>query len=263
MEVKPVGGGMYVMDGKSYDLSTLILAISLERADAIEKQIIDQMNQMKKRNEEINALSIGLAEMRGVGEKDKFDPEKCDTKLPKPGGGTYNLRELMEKEGIAVKDSKQEEYNGLASGLKALQDDMANGMTSYPWGIDTGVPKPDGKGTYRLPELMSKLGMREPGYAFDPIGQYHYTTEGRQQAIPEIVAKMGSLKAESNQWDNNKRQEAIEKVKARMDSLNGDSQMDMIRMQSLVNKRDQAYEMATNLMSKDQKSKDAIISNLR
>jgi hypothetical protein len=175
MDVQPVGGGMYVMDGKSYDLSTLVLAVSLERADAIEKQLVDQINVMKKRNDVLNGLTKALAALRGKDKQAPFDANTFDTGVPKPDGtGTYNLKELMESEGMALKSEK---------------------------------------------------------------GNWFWTP-------PQC-------------------EEAIEVLKAKTDSLNSDSQVDMIRTQSLVNKRDQAFEMASNLISKDQKSKDAIVGNLR
>jgi len=52
-------------------------------------------------------------------------------------------------------------------------------------------------------------------------------------------------------------------LKGRIDSLNSSSQMDMIRMQSLMNKRNQAFELMTNVLSKFSKNRDAIIGNMR
>ncbi|HAO34508.1 MAG TPA: hypothetical protein DCQ84_16405 [Candidatus Competibacteraceae bacterium] len=47
------------------------------------------------------------------------------------------------------------------------------------------------------------------------------------------------------------------------DKLNSQSQMDMIRLQSLMNKRDQAFEMMTNVLQKTSKLNGDIVANMR
>ena len=67
-----------------------------------------------------------------------------------------------------------------------------------------------------------------------------------------------SRKTRDGQWDLN-----IENIKGKIDGLNSDSQLDMIRLQSLIDKRNQAFEMASNTLQKDQKTRDAIVGNFR
>jgi hypothetical protein len=67
-----------------------------------------------------------------------------------------------------------------------------------------------------------------------------------------------SQKTKDAQWDAN-----IEMLKGRIDGLNSDSQLSMIRLQSLIDKRNQAFEMASNTLQKDQKTRDAIVGNFR
>jgi hypothetical protein len=52
-------------------------------------------------------------------------------------------------------------------------------------------------------------------------------------------------------------------LKTAIDSLNSDSQIDMIRTQSLVNKRNEAFDTLTNLLGKFQKTIDGIVGNYR
>ncbi|MBV8976988.1 MAG: hypothetical protein JOZ13_06375 [Alphaproteobacteria bacterium] len=58
-------------------------------------------------------------------------------------------------------------------------------------------------------------------------------------------------------WD---RQTAL---RSEIDALNAQSQTDMIQIQSLVNKRNQALDMLTNLQQKFQKTLDSIVRNMR
>jgi pimeloyl-CoA synthetase len=55
----------------------------------------------------------------------------------------------------------------------------------------------------------------------------------------------------------------IASIKAHIDGLNSSSQMEMIRLQSLMNKRNQAFEMMTNALNKISGSMDKVIGNIR
>lgn len=65
------------------------------------------------------------------------------------------------------------------------------------------------------------------------------------------------------QGKNPKDDAAITRINGQIQKLNGDSQLQMIQIQDLVNKRNQAYEMLSNLMQKFQKALDTIVSNMR
>lgn len=56
---------------------------------------------------------------------------------------------------------------------------------------------------------------------------------------------------------------AINNLKASIDSSNSETQMDMIRMQGLLDKLNQVAELMSNLLWKDQKIKEIIIGNCR
>jgi hypothetical protein len=55
----------------------------------------------------------------------------------------------------------------------------------------------------------------------------------------------------------------ISTMKNAIDQLNSDSQLDMIGIQGLVNKRNEAFDTLTNLLGKFQKTIDGIVSNYR
>lgn len=54
----------------------------------------------------------------------------------------------------------------------------------------------------------------------------------------------------------------IQKVKSSIDSLNNSSQTDMSRLQSLVDRRDESYSTATNLMTAVSDTRSNLIGNL-
>ena len=55
----------------------------------------------------------------------------------------------------------------------------------------------------------------------------------------------------------------ISKLKNQIDGLNNSNQMDMLRLQSLTNKRNEAYDVMSNFIKKMQDSRSSIIGNMR
>lgn len=56
---------------------------------------------------------------------------------------------------------------------------------------------------------------------------------------------------------------AITKVKGMIDAAGNSQQMDMLRLQSLSNKRNEAFDVMTNFVKKMQESRSSIIGNMR
>jgi hypothetical protein len=52
-------------------------------------------------------------------------------------------------------------------------------------------------------------------------------------------------------------------IKSQTDSLSSSSQMDMVRLQSLNNKRSEAFDTMTNMLKKASDSKSSVVSNFR
>ncbi|MGN7416115.1 hypothetical protein [Paenibacillus sp. SAF-068] len=56
---------------------------------------------------------------------------------------------------------------------------------------------------------------------------------------------------------------AIQKLKGQIDAANNSQQMDMLRLQSMSNKRNEAFDVMTNFIKKMQDSRSSIIGNMR
>jgi hypothetical protein len=73
-------------------------------------------------------------------------------------------------------------------------------------------------------------------------------------------------KLTGNNLDNNETKKWLEyfvqRVKSKIDGLNNDSQTDMTRLQSLVDRRDESYSTATNLMTDISDTRSNLIRNL-
>lgn len=58
-------------------------------------------------------------------------------------------------------------------------------------------------------------------------------------------------------------QAAVQAIKSQIDALGSSQQMDMLRLQSLSNKRNEAFDVMTNFIKKMQDSRSSIIGNMR
>lgn len=56
---------------------------------------------------------------------------------------------------------------------------------------------------------------------------------------------------------------AINSIKSQIDAANNSNQMDMLRLQSLTNKRNEAFDIMTNFIKKMQDSRSSILGNMR
>ncbi|BBI31174.1 hypothetical protein [Cohnella abietis] len=58
-------------------------------------------------------------------------------------------------------------------------------------------------------------------------------------------------------------QSLLGQIKAQIDSASNSQQMDMLRLQSITNKRNEAFDLMTNFITKMQESRSSIIGNMR
>ncbi len=85
---------------------------------------------------------------------------------------------------------------------------------------------------------------------------------GIQGKWTDVIGSRGSKSGDdlakwNSEWDAN-----IELIKGKLDGLNSDSQMDMIKLQQLLDKRGTALQEATKVMDSNQQTYSAIIQNL-
>ncbi|WP_247900306.1 hypothetical protein [Paenibacillus pabuli] len=80
--------------------------------------------------------------------------------------------------------------------------------------------------------------------------------QNRNQEIAELNAQ---LQAAIQSGDASQ----VQALKNKIDALGNSQQMDMLRLQSLSNKRNEAFDVMTNFIKKMQDSRSSIIGNMR
>lgn len=103
---------------------------------------------------------------------------------------------------------------------------------------------------------------REVAAQFPSNAQSTDKTNGNQQeAIREEMKKVGI--SEEPPKTKGELDALISKTKGQIDSLSNTQQMDMLRLQSLSNKRNEAFDVMSNFVKKMQDSRSSIIGNMR
>ncbi len=85
----------------------------------------------------------------------------------------------------------------------------------------------------------------------------------RNATVKTLNDDLAALQKGAGSPPTGAQQEAMTKKKGEIDKMNADSQLDMISIQSLTTKRNQAFEMLSNLTSKLQSASGTIIGNMR
>ncbi|MBV7485211.1 hypothetical protein KW845_19725 [Bordetella sp. BOR01] len=227
------------MDLSSMDLETALMTVQTQRSQLLEATLKQQLDTVNSRNQQIAGLSEDNSKLAAT--NSGLDKTNADM--------TGQIAELKDLQGrlAASKCPDPEGFYGLSWGqgddpalsYKTLDQIKDAGLT-----IPTGADAPrnvDGNGT------MDAKGRVVQGWV-DQINT----------KVAELEAKIST---NTTAIDDNKN--AIASNKSTIDSLGNTQQMEMLRLQSLTGKRNEAFETMTNFLKKMQDSRSSIIGNMR
>lgn len=137
-------------------------------------------------------------------------------------------------EGIQKRNSEIAALNKLIGDLKSVRP---GGTDKEKWG-NLGATKAEGQAMYAR---VTAAGLTMPA-GVDNVDEPGTGIYDARQKTFDVWA---------------------EQLKGKIDSLNSSQQMDMLRMQSLTNKRNEAFDLMTNFIKKMQDNRSSIIGNMR
>ena len=330
-------GDMMIMEGQTYDLETLTMALQMERANMIEDQLKDQMQSVKNNNDLLKEANEALMKARQglssaqspdditweVDQANKtiklddgieiqmtgkqYEWKIVDTKtgeqtriwgdphVDQNGDGTTewdfkNTTTFQLKDGTKITVGTTDYGNNMTvsdtltitkgdqavtvSGLTGTNPTISNVTLTgreldYQTNDGTVVQEGDqGVDDWELngQDIDQSSSVRE--MVAGTLEQSSETLSEKKVPMDDdtkaLCAKLGldvpggAEGLTKAQW-----QTMIDNIKGAMDSINSSSQLEMIRLQSLSNKRGQAFDMLSNFISKMAKSKDNVASNIR
>ena len=184
----------YKIDGKTVDFQDLMVAISQNRAVAVEGEVAPLSTRIKIRNEDLEKLGNVLSELTQI--QASFDSD----------------------------DKGAQDMSGWMS-------DTTGDLLRYKLGYSCTIYSTSGS-------RPSDSDERADFYYAGWLDSSHYSAN--KQTIEGM----------------------IQRVKSKIDGLNNAAQTDMTRLQSLVDRRDESYSTATNLMSAISDTRSNLIRNL-
>lgn len=114
----------------------------------------------------------------------------------------------------------------------------------------------------QLGEALASLSSAQAAFASDDAGSKMTTVTFSSAAITAMKA-CGKTVISSQPLSKSQVEEYVQLVKSKIDSCNNQSQTDMTRLQSLVDRRDQAFTTATELMTNVSDTRGNLISNIQ
>ncbi len=250
-----VRNGTFVIigsDGKAIeaDLGTLMMMISMKRTSNLDNQIALQLDDIQKRNAIIGAMTDAMNKARQAkqdqgkdspnlisvkpADPSKFEPDetwkmsspyKVETKLGPDGKMQY----IVNPGNMSLEDFKRKAVNHQLNPQPVFEHLVPDSNEPYKY-------------TVRDPITGEMLSLREFAKRYD---------------IPWKNIENGKDKSAKDDWEAN-----IANIKSRIDILNNDSQMANIKLQNVLEKRNNSFEMCTKVMQTNNSSVQSILRNL-
>ena len=113
-----------------------------------------------------------------------------------------------------------------------------------------------------LGSALAELTKVQSNFASDDKGDARSGIAISDTAYNTLSTVIGGMNFDNHKMLKREVEEWIQRCKSKIDGLNNQAQTDMTRLQSLVDRRDESYSTATNLMSAISDTRSNLIRNL-
>ncbi len=219
-------GGIQGLNIQGMDLETAMMAVQSNRANLLEAQLKDQVSSVQAKNDRISSLNQLLGSLN-----------KAAAAMPA--------------------DAKAGDKVGISSDT-AADISAAAGSAGITLPAELSVPK---KWVVQLGDSTFTASEAEKN-EFERL-----KAQGKPFSVLGVQVSIGSITPSTPQPTpqptKGQLDGFIQEVKSQIDSMSNSQQMDMLRLQSLSNKRNEAFDVMTNFIKKMQDSRSSIIGNMR
>lgn len=230
--IQAISGAAPVQDISGLDIETALMTVQSTRAQLLEDQLKSQLNDVKARNERISNLNNTLSTARNLQACFKADA-KADARIA----------DLPKEDKKNAEKSIDEKYKAQ---YNAMSPEQQNGAKFIAGLFTSGH-----KGVKGYQEEMNAAKNLDASASKSSVLMEQLKQQGAIAGVEINVANKGEL------------DKLVENIKSAIDSESNSQQMDMLRLQSLSNKRNEAFELMTNFIKKMQDSRSSIISGMR
>jgi uncharacterized coiled-coil protein SlyX len=166
---------------------------------------------------------------------------------------TLETQLFAQLEVLKAKNDKIAALNGVLSQLKGLLAAMPTDAGAATKVGDLSVFKAN---DYRLEKEINLLLFQQNLAVFSGSSGRRLEADGR--SLNTVFAGGISGSSTKEQLEN-----VVATLRSTIDGLSNSQQMDMLRLQSLSNKRNEAFDLMSNFIKKMQDSRSSIIAQLR
>lgn len=221
------------------DPETALMAVQSTRANLLEDQMKSQLDDVKMRNEKIAKLNDALSAARSLSARFKSEAKAGD-----------KISDIVKKE---LKDDLKE----LHKSVRNRAHELLNGAAP-----NTNEEKAFMNNKNRSSIAILGPANKLPGYSAgkEKLESTPGKTSAMNQDLHQKAAAAGVTFDMNNKGELEK---AIENMKSMIDTESNSQQMDMLRLQSLTNKRNEAFDLMTNFIKKMQDNRSSITGNMR
>lgn len=229
--------GLSAIDLSSMDIETALMAVQTQRATLLEDQLKDQMKAVQARNKVIETMNTLLSAVRDQRPEGEATAE----------GDTRNYGQVQ----IPYEDYVPNQQ-AFVDGLKETKESLATELAALTAGTTAHSAK--------QVELDTATALYDDanGNLQDALAGGPGTSVGINLSSALTLYGFKSGEMEQQEFDG-----LINNITSRIDSLNSSQQMDMLRLQSVTNKRNEAFDIMTNFVKKMQDSRSSIVGNMR
>ena len=114
----------------------------------------------------------------------------------------------------------------------------------------------------RLGSALADLTREQASFKSDAAGGDRSDLEISKETYKTLQDEIGSLNFDNRKMLKREVEEWIQRVKSKIDGHNNKAQTDMTRLQQLVDRRDESYSTASNLMTSVSDTRGNLIRNL-
>ena len=217
---------------QSLDIETALMTVQSQRAFLLEDQLKGQLEDVQQRNTQIGLLNEALGAARELSARFS-DKDSTSKKLADKVND--------EKKDYGKTDAWKVERQAIVDEFSAEDQELYKQLI---------MPHRSTKNVERTKELAAMTAVPD-----------NRTATGLQ--LEKLKKAAAAAKLALNINDKGELEKAIENLKSLIDTHSNSQQMDMLRLQSLSNKRNEAFDVMTNFLRKMQDNRSAIVSNTR
>ena len=226
--------GVSSINIQGMDLETAMMAVQANRANLLETQQKDQISAVQSKNDSIAKLNQLLGVMNKIAATVPADAKAGDAVTISP--------ELKAELTSAAKSA------GITLPAEILGKPAQSGKYDVKL-VDGTHISVDDAGKKEAEDYKAR------NWAFRSSD---YSGKKGIESITQTAPPVPETKPNKGQIDG-----FVQQMKSQIDAASNTQQMDMLRLQSISNKRNEAFDVMTNFVKKMQESRSSIIGNMR